>query len=398
MTFSRNLRVLLISAALLLSACKSVGVHGHDVPAHGSPAAAAPPEEHATPANRTAVIELGEAVDIGALAARIADHPAVLVGETHDRYGDHLGQLDVIKGLAEQGVPIVIGMEMFQQPYQPFLDDYVAGRISEREMLNGTEWFERWRYDYRLYQPILLYAREKGIPVIALNIEREIVERVSSVGVDGLDPAERARLPERFSGYDEAHRERLRTIFMSHAAAGKGDFSRFLQVQETWDQGMAKRASDALREFPGRHLVVLAGSGHLMFKAGIPDRLEEYIGAETVVILPGDGLRVKPGIADFIIYPEAAELPKKGVMGVFLGETEKGVEVTAVVPESAAESAGIEKGDLIQRIDGIDLRSPGELKAALMGRVPGDTVSVKLFRKRLLVDDETIEFDFTLGE
>lgn len=397
MTYSRNLRVLLVSAALLLSACKSVGVHGHDVPAHGSPDATST-EEHPTPANRTAVIELGEAVDIRALAARIADYPVVLVGETHDRYGDHLGQLDVIKGLAEQGVPIVIGMEMFQQPYQRFLDDYIAGRISEREMLNGTEWFERWRYDYRLYQPILRYAREKGIPVIALNIESEIVERVSSVGIDGLDPAERARLPDLFSGYDETHRERLQKIFTSHAATGKGDFNRFLQVQETWDQGMAKRASDALREYPGRHLVVLAGSGHMMFKAGIPDRLEEYTGAETVVILPGDGLRVKPGIADFIIYPEEAKLPGKGVMGVFLGESEEGVEVTAVVPESAAESAGIEEGDLIQQIDGIALRSPGELKAALMGRAPGESISVKLLRKRLLVEDELIELEFALGE
>ncbi len=387
MSHTPSLRMFLVAGLLLLTACQSVGVHGEAEPGAASARPAGSP-----------VIALGDAVDMVALTERIAGYPVVFVGETHDRYGDHLGQLDVIRGLAARGVPLVIGMEMFQQPYQPYLDDYIAGRIDERAMLVGTGWFDRWRYDYRLYRPILAYAREQGIPVVALNIESELVERVSSVGIDGLEPEERARLPETFDGYDPAHRARLREIFEGHAASGKGDFDRFLQVQEVWDQGMAKRASETLREHPGRHLVVLSGSGHLMYGAGIPSRVERYTGARSVIILPGDGVRVRPGIADYLVYPESAELPKRGVMGVFLGEAEEGVEVQRVIAGSPAETAGVEEGDVILQIDGVDLGSPAELKALLAGRVPGDRISVRLLRSHLLGSDETLEVAFPLGE
>ena len=387
MNHTRSLRIFLVAGLLLLTACQSVGVHGEAEPGTASGLATGAP-----------VLALGDTFGMAALTERIAEYPVVFVGETHDRYGDHLGQLDVIRGLAERGVPLVIGMEMFQQPYQSYLDDYIAGRIDERAMLVGTGWFDRWRYDYRLYRPILAYAREQGIPVVALNIESELVDRVSSVGIDGLEAEERARLPETFDGYDPAHRARLREIFEGHAASGKADFDRFLQVQEVWDQGMAKRASEALREHSGRHLVVLSGSGHLMYGAGIPSRVDGYTGARSVIILPGDGVRVRPGIADYLVYPEAAELPKRGVMGVFLGEAEKGVEVKRVIADSPAAAAGVEEGDVIMGIDGVDLHSPAELKALLVGRVPGDRISVRLVRSHLLGSDETLEIAFPLGE
>lgn len=88
---------------------------------------------------------------------------------THDRL-DYLNQLEVIRGLHARRRAIAIGMEQFQQPFQGVLDDYVAGASPEREMLEGTEYFERWRFGYRLLAHRLRYAREHGIPVVALNV------------------------------------------------------------------------------------------------------------------------------------------------------------------------------------------------------------------------------------
>jgi uncharacterized iron-regulated protein len=70
---------------------------------------------------------------------------AIFVGETHDRYDHHLNQLTVIRGLHERGLDLAVGMEFFQEPFQPDLDDYVAGRIDEKTLLKETEAPERDR-------------------------------------------------------------------------------------------------------------------------------------------------------------------------------------------------------------------------------------------------------------
>ena len=103
--------------------------------------------------------------------------------------------VEVIKGLYRKDPKIAIGMEMFQRPFQPVLDDYINGAIEEREFLKKSEYFQRWNLDYNLYKPILDFARAEKIPVIALNLRREIVEKVSKSGMDALTGDERKEIP-----------------------------------------------------------------------------------------------------------------------------------------------------------------------------------------------------------
>jgi len=66
------------------------------------------------------------------LDAKINQTRIVLVGETHTDFGHHLNQLEIIQkafkksGDTKSGV-LSIGLEMIQQPFQPYLDDYIAG-------------------------------------------------------------------------------------------------------------------------------------------------------------------------------------------------------------------------------------------------------------------------------
>jgi uncharacterized iron-regulated protein len=147
--------------------------------------ATAPPAADEIPDTHTRVVDPATLTGLDALVTKLADRRVVFVGESHDRYEDHLNQLAVIRGLHERDVDLAIGMEMFQQPFQPALDAYIAGEISEVEMLRRTDYFERWRFDYRLYRPILRYAREHGIPVIALNLDGEITAKVGKAGTGG---------------------------------------------------------------------------------------------------------------------------------------------------------------------------------------------------------------------
>src|ERR1051326_695007 len=105
-----------------------------------------------------------------AVMSQLADKRVVFIGEDHERYGQHLSQLEIIRRLHMQAPGHwTIGIEYFQRSFQPYLDDYIAGTISEREFLIKTEYFERWGYDYRTGDVIIQYAREEHIPIIALN-------------------------------------------------------------------------------------------------------------------------------------------------------------------------------------------------------------------------------------
>ncbi len=118
----------------------------------------------ALPVEASPVLDLSSFSTMEQIIPALADKRVVFIGEQHTRYDHHLAQLEVIRRLHALHPQLAIGMEMFQQPFQRYLDDYVAGSIDEQAMLRATEYYRRWRMDYRHYAPILRYAREHGLP------------------------------------------------------------------------------------------------------------------------------------------------------------------------------------------------------------------------------------------
>lgn len=397
--FNRKLFPLFLLTLLALGACKSVEVrdnpHGSGLAGYG----------HSLPAGsgsgssvQAEVLELSAGLQLDQIIPRIADRRVVYVGETHDRYGDHLVQLEIVRKLHQENSDIAIGMEFFQQPYQPHLDDYVKGATTEPQMLAATEWYKRWRYDFRLYRPLLDYARQNGIPVIALNAPTETVSRVSKVGFEGLTEEERAGIPAEIDDSDQAYRHRLHDIYMQHGRLSGNSFDRFAQVQLLWDETMAERVANYLARHPKRQMVVLAGSGHLMHGAGIPKRVARRQKVDDAILLPGHNIRVQPGVADFIIFPKPVGLPKAGRMGVMLAEAEQGVKVARVGNGSAGERAGLKANDIIQQLDGSRVQTSSDIKIAMLGKVPGDVIRLQVLRKRMLLGEQQLDFEFELGE
>ncbi len=327
--------------------------------------------------------------DLEDLLAELAGKRVIYVGETHSRYGHHLLQLEVIRGLYERGVNLAIGMEFFQKPFQKWLDAWIAGEISEAEMLEKTQWYDRWRFDYRLYRPILRFAREHRIPVIALNVPRELTEQVSEKGIGGLDKEARAHLPAKIDRSDQAYRERLHKVFSRHQGKEESQFERFLDVQYTWDEGMAQSVADYLEKHPEKTMVVLAGSGHLAYGSGIPSRVARRIGGDYLIILPATGDKDEPEMADYLVGVEQKKLPPRALMGVMIGSSAKGVKVEGVTPGSGADQAGLRKGDILLAIDGQPVSSLAGIRVRLLDRHPGDRISVR-FERDGKVEEKTL--------
>ena len=336
--------------------------------------------------------------DLGPVLDAIARHRVVFVGENHDRYEDHLNQLKVIEGLRRRGKDLAIGMEFFQQPYQAALDDYIAGTIEEPEFLRRSQYFDRWRFDYRLYRPILRYAREHRIPVIALNLESELTRRVGEVGIAGLTKAERARLPSRIDRSDPAYQARIKGVFAHHPGANKKSFERFMEVQLLWDEGMAERAARYLRANPDKTLVVLAGGGHIEYGQGIPKRLLRRVKVTSATLLNTAEPDPDPAAADYLLDPQPVELPPAGLLGIQLGEQidARGARVQGFGPGSGAKAAGIKEGDLILRIGDQPVTGYADIRIALLDGQPGQRLPVQVRRKGGGGEDETLRFEVEL--
>ena len=343
---------------------------------------AAPPAAAVPGSTVTRVLDTRDLTDMEPLLDAIAGRRVVFVGESHDRYEDHLNQLKVIEGLKRRGKDLAIGMEFFQQPYQGALDAYLAGGLDEAEFLRRSQYFDRWRFDYRLYRPILRYAREQGIPVIALNLESELTRRVGEVGIAGLERAERARLPGRIDRSDPDYQKRIQAVFAMHPGADQRSFERFMDVQLVWDEGMAERAARYLTENPNKTLVVLAGAGHIEYGQGIPKRLVRRLPVSMATLLPGGAREPAPGLADYLLYPQPVELPAGGLLGVQLGEPgdARGVPVQGFSADSGARSAGVKEGDRILRVGGQPVASYADIRIALLDRPAGERVPIEVHR------------------
>jgi uncharacterized iron-regulated protein len=385
----RSLPQIFAIAALLLSLpC----VSGADRPPAGDAG------NRAVPETLTAVVETDDVSTMDQLLDKLTSKRVIFVGETHNRYEDHLDQLAVIEGLHKKGRDLAIGMEMFQQPFQAHLDAYVKGEISEKELLHNSEYFDRWRFDYQLYRPILRFAREHGIPLVALNLEKEITEKVGDGGIASLSADERSRIPEEIDRNDQDYSERIKAVFEQHPMAKDEGFENFLEVQLLWDESMAERASRYLREHPGKSLVVLAGIGHLEYGQGIPKRLLRRVPVESAILLNGTERPVEPQIADFLLYPRPVTLPASGLLGVLLDTSSdgKGIAVQGFAETSGAKEAGMREGDRILKVGDDPITSYSDIRIALVGSHPGEKLPVEVLREHLVGEDERLTFEVEL--
>ena len=326
-------------------------------------------------------VDLATALPLDRLVAQLAAKRVVFVGEFHDRYDHHLNQLEIIRRLHQLDPNLAIGVEYFQQPFQAQVDDYIAGRTTEKEFLRAAEYYPGWGFDYRLYAPIFRFAREQRIPVRALNVPRSLASAVGKTGLAGLSSEQRAYLPKDIPPADEAYRSRLRAIFEAHGSAKPNAFDHFVEAQLTWDEGMATSAAAYLNANPGRRMVILAGSGHIAFGSGIPTRLERQTQATYAIVL-NSGEEIEPHMADYLLLSPKQELPAAGVLGVSLEEKDGEARIRSLAAGGAAEKAGLKRGDVLAEIDGQPVKTISDLRLALWDKKPGDRVPVSVRRGR----------------
>ncbi|WP_273445511.1 ChaN family lipoprotein [Neolewinella agarilytica] len=145
----------------------------------------------------------GKKAKYGKLLKSAESADIILFGEIHNNAISHWLQHTLARDLSSKG-KLSIGMEMFETDQQQALDKYLQGMITLEALDSvGQGLWSNYKTDY---QPVVEFASEVGIPVIATNVPRPIARQVFRGGfasLDELSPEEKKLLPPLPIPYDK---------------------------------------------------------------------------------------------------------------------------------------------------------------------------------------------------
>lgn len=246
-------------------------------------------------------------VSLEAAASALAKTDVVIIGEYHGHQASHLLQTRLLQELHNLNPSRILTMEQFNLDHQPALDDYLSGTIGETEMLEDAEAWDNYRGSYR---PLVEYARQHNLPVIAANAPADVVRCVGRAGPDYLNtlPEEQRRqLPDNPFLDTPAYRDKfVDAITGSHGTADPAMIERMsntYKAQLLRDNTMAMRILQARERNPGHQVVHLTGTFHSEERLGTVALLQQRAPELSIVVLspvfwPAD--EAKPPLADHL--------------------------------------------------------------------------------------------------
>jgi uncharacterized iron-regulated protein len=340
-------------------------------------------------------------VAVQEILARAAAAKVVLLGESHDNADHHRWELQTVAALAALRPKLVLGFEMYPRRVQGALDRWVAGELSEQEFLQASDWSRVWGYEAAFYLPLFHFARLNRVPMLALNVERDLVRAVSAQGFDAMPPEKRegVSVPAPAS---EGYLKRLFEAYSLHpdkkdTAPARTDpaFLRFVEAQLVWDRAMAQVLAEATLRDPDALAVGIMGSRHIANGEGVAHQLQS-LGVKSIVsLLPWDagddcaGFSASLASAVFGV-PAAAPAPAPAAapprLGIQIQTAPDGVMILAVEAASIAATTGLRSNDVLVEIAGTPVKTAEDAKALVGRTAPGTWLPLRLKRQTELLE------------
>jgi uncharacterized iron-regulated protein len=353
----------------------------------------------------------GEQITPRELAARLSGVRVLFVGESHTSVEFHAVQRRIIEELHRAGRPVLIGLEMYPYPEQPWLDKWSAGQLSEEAFLHDSRWYRNWAYHWLYYRDIFVFARDRKIRMFAVNTPREVVQAVRKKGFADLTPEEAAHIPARIDTDNAEHRRLFKAYFtggdsMHAPSMSEEQWDGMFRAQCTWDATMGKNAVETLRQAgtPDAIMVVLIGSGHVSYGLGAERQARLWFDGKMASLIPipvvgdkGERPAVRASYANFLWGVAREEHSAFPSLGLSTPERKDGEHwpVINVQKDSVAAAAGFKVGDLLVSMDGTPLVEKGTMSQLMSEKRWGDaadfviqrgaeTLTLKAFFRRTL--------------
>jgi len=203
----------------------------------------------------------------------------IFLGEFHDDAVAHAIQLEIFKAAHQRyGTmrEVALSLEMFERDVQSILDEYLLGLITENHLMSSARPWNNYKSDYR---PLVEYAKENKLPVVAANAPRRYVNMVSRLGRGSLNnlpvAARRNLAPLPFAQASPAYARKFNSLMGQNSAEVKAGLVNILDSQSLWDATMAYAISRQLKN-KNSLVVHLNGGFHSEGRLGTPEHLEKY--------------------------------------------------------------------------------------------------------------------------
>ncbi|ELI1597074.1 ChaN family lipoprotein [Vibrio alginolyticus] len=249
---------------------------------------------HATSAEVTSFYDYqlytpsGEHIALSKLPIELQQADVILIGEWHTHAGVHRFQTDMLKQLTSYDRSLALSMEQFTRDKQPVVDAYLRGEIGEQYLMKQANAWSNYESDYR---PLVEFAKQKNLPVIAANAPKSIVRCIGRQGLDyinKLDDDQRMFIAQAINTGSSPYKEK----FMASMHHGKPEQTeKQFAAQVTWDETMAESIVSYLDDNPGAQIVHVAGKFHTEQGLGTAASiLSRNPSLKVVVISPTDNV------------------------------------------------------------------------------------------------------------
>lgn len=163
----------------------------------------------------------GKNLTAAQLASKLQKYDVVFFGEYHDQSEIHQYELGLLKAMYKaKGTKLALSMEMFEADNQSKLNNFLADTLSEENFLAASRPWPNYGTDYA---PLVNFAKEKKMPVIAANVPRFLAAHVAknNASTEGVEAQYQQWLPKHTYAPEGAYKEKFYAQMSSPAAPMK---------------------------------------------------------------------------------------------------------------------------------------------------------------------------------
>ena len=270
----------------------------------------------------------GKELSMKKLAKQLSDYDVIFFGEWHDDVLIHQLEADILPLLAKKGIfrkkkKLAISMEMFERDTQNIVNDFLAGKIGEKEFLKKSRAWPNYPTDYK---KIVNFAKENNYDLIAANVPRKyaaMVNKQTPASLKNLPPNEKKYIAKNLKVLDNQYKKQ----FMETMAANMGrksamGMNKMLEniyaAQCLKDDTMAESIYEYLQKHKGTQVIHFNGDFHSESHLGTANKLSllnpnlKIAVITPVIIKKGESLKFNPekkDLGDFLIF--AKRFPQK---------------------------------------------------------------------------------------
>lgn len=198
----------------------------------------------------------------------------VFLGEQHDDTTAHALQMQIFKAVFEKYGKerrVALSMEMFERDVQIALDEYLKGYISETHFVSSSRAWGNYKTDYR---PLVEFAKENRLDVIAANAPRRYVNMVTRLGRDSLNQlskeAKKWLAPLPYGEASDTYAKKFDALMGGNTDSNTPlKHNPMLASQSLWDATMAFSISEYLKQQKKALVVHLNGGFHTENRLGV---------------------------------------------------------------------------------------------------------------------------------